>query len=65
MSDKFKVGDIVELKGGSPKMTVIEIGTMYALESQLKCSWFAGRKNEHAWFPPDALIHASNESETK
>ncbi len=53
----FKVGDIVQLKSGGPKMTVVQVSSA----SVLYASWFAGAKNERASFHPDALILAPDE----
>ncbi len=50
MSDKFKVGDVVQLKSGGPKMTVTKV-----VEKFVHTSWFAGSKNENAAFPLDAV----------
>ncbi|OWK26281.1 hypothetical protein AJ87_02840 [Rhizobium yanglingense] len=46
----FKIGDIVQLKSGGPKMTVVAQTT-----DLFYTSWFAGAKNEKAHFHPDAL----------
>jgi uncharacterized protein YodC (DUF2158 family) len=50
---EFKVGDIVMLKSGGPKMTVSDL-----LDSGLtiRTTWFAGSKNESGRFPPEALM---------
>ncbi len=50
MAEKFKVGDIVQLKSGGPKMTVTAV-----LEKVVHTAWFAGSKNEKAAFPFDAV----------
>ncbi|MCO5152566.1 MULTISPECIES: YodC family protein [unclassified Shinella] len=47
----FKVGDIVQLKSGGPKMTVVQINS----STIISCSWFAGAKHERGAFHPDAL----------
>jgi uncharacterized protein YodC (DUF2158 family) len=54
----FKVGDIVQLKSGAPKMTVVqEVNElMKGVRPTVFCSWFAGSRNEDREFPPDALI---------
>jgi uncharacterized protein YodC (DUF2158 family) len=67
MAQAFKVGDIVQLKSGGPKMTVIEIESApYSLpKTQIRCSWFAGAKNENGYFPPDALMPAPEETPKK
>ena len=50
MADKFKVGDIVQLKSGGPKMTVTDV-----FENEVRTAWFAGNKNEKTAFPFDAV----------
>jgi uncharacterized protein YodC (DUF2158 family) len=47
----FKTGDIVRLKSGGPKMTVVQ--GMAA--TVIYCSWFEGEKYNRGAFPPDAL----------
>lgn len=49
---QFKVGDVVVLKSGSPKMTVSDTGYD---EGQIKCVWFDKTKRETALFYPDTL----------
>jgi uncharacterized protein YodC (DUF2158 family) len=55
----FKVGDVVQLKSGSPKMTVVSVGT--ASESgpaTIECQWFTSEMwPEKAVFPQPALAH--------
>lgn len=51
----FKVGEIVQLKSGGPKMTVTgapsdQYNKIYAT------SWFAGAKLEHGHFPEQSLM---------
>jgi uncharacterized protein YodC (DUF2158 family) len=48
----FKIGDIVVLKSGGPKMTVISDEDTY---HRVYCAWFAGAKSERAHYPLDAL----------
>lgn len=58
MSHVFKVGDIVLLKSGGPKMTVIEVGDI-AGEPAVWCSWFDDKKQKKSeTFPPAALESA-------
>ena len=41
MAQTLKVGDVVKLKSGGPKMTVIEIGTGPSAGT-IWCKWFVG-----------------------
>jgi uncharacterized protein YodC (DUF2158 family) len=63
MAAKFKVGDIVQLKSGGPKMTV-ESTESYG-DKSIECAWFAGAKREHSVFHPDILIMAPAEPAKK
>ena len=47
----FKIGEVVELKSGSPKMTTTEI----VAHGKVRCSWFVGSKHTSGIFPPKAL----------
>lgn len=47
----FKIGELVELKSGSPKMTVTEI----TAQDKVRCSWFVGSKHNTAVFPSKSL----------
>lgn len=56
----FKIGDIVQLKSGGPKMTVVPssppIFTLNAEEAEeIKCQWFAGSNLKFGFFDPNAL----------
>jgi len=51
MADKFKIGDIVQLRSGGPKMTVTAV-----LDPVVHTAWFAGSKKETGAFPFDAII---------
>jgi uncharacterized protein YodC (DUF2158 family) len=55
---KFKSGDIVKLKSGSPNMTVSNYVAIAAgRESQtVQCKWFAGAKSEASNFHEDMLV---------
>jgi len=58
MVSSLKVGDIVQLKSGGPKMTV----TSGLLSSQThECSWFENTELKHGKFPPDAVVVISEE----
>jgi uncharacterized protein YodC (DUF2158 family) len=50
----FKVGDIVQLKSGGPKMTVTSLRSLDTGFS-MHCQWFAGNKHQDAWFHEEAL----------
>ncbi len=54
----FKVGDIVQLKSGGPKMTVYNPDT---LSGEVYCQWFAGSKLDSGEFPKDSLIKVEEE----
>ena len=58
MADKFKPGDLVELKSTGPIMTIERVmhnstGNAYV------CSWFAGAKDNQKLFQEPALKAAS------
>jgi uncharacterized protein YodC (DUF2158 family) len=47
---KFKAGDVVTLKSGSPDMTIVS-----ASDEGLTCFWFVGKRRFRETFPPEAL----------
>lgn len=51
VAEKFRIGDIVGLKSGGPKMTVTEV-----LEEHVRTAWFAGSKKENGVFPLEAVL---------
>lgn len=53
MAEKFKAGDLVELKSGGPVMTVESINTFGG--NTYACSWFAGDKHQENRFAEAAL----------
>ena len=56
---EFKVGDIVRLKSGGPKMTVeILLG-----DGELKCQWFDGSELQEARFDPDVVLLVEEEEQ--
>lgn len=62
----FRVGDIVKLKSGGPKMTVIVVNPNDALAltdrrmcGWLFCHWFAKNKHCSGDFPQDAVRRIS------
>jgi uncharacterized protein YodC (DUF2158 family) len=66
MAQSFKVGDIVQLKSGGPKMTVDEIRVPFnQSEPDIHCVWFAGSKRERAAFSPDTLVFAPDDKPKK
>ncbi|RWH32208.1 DUF2158 domain-containing protein [Mesorhizobium sp.] len=52
----YKVGDVVVLKSGGPKMTITESGG----GDRVGAMWFAGAKREHGTFPVDAIEAATD-----
>jgi uncharacterized protein YodC (DUF2158 family) len=53
----FKVGDVVQLKSGGPKMTVVLVGGGSDSQHRLiECRWFTSEmRPERAAFPEEAL----------
>ena len=47
----FRPGDTVELKSGSPLMTVTEV-----TGNQIRCTWFRGKENNQGMFPAVTLL---------
>jgi uncharacterized protein YodC (DUF2158 family) len=56
MSETIKVGDVVQLKSGGPKMTV-----NFVEENVAACTWFDKNKKESSRFPVAALKLATPE----
>ena len=54
MDEQFKVGDVVRLKSGGPKMTITAIGDHLG-EQKAWCSWFDGTKELKGTFTIGAL----------
>ena len=52
----YKIGDIVQLKSGGPKMTITAI-----IDDHVRAAWFAGSKYEVAHVPMDALVRLTEE----
>lgn len=50
----FKEGDIVQLKSGGPKMTVVHV-LPGSPSSYYDCKWFAGSKLSQGRFSADSL----------
>jgi len=69
--EDFKVGDVVQLKSGGPKMTVNNADPSptstdgIAIPSSprtIYCQWFAGSKLESGSFKPESITLVSAES---
>jgi uncharacterized protein YodC (DUF2158 family) len=56
MADGFKPGDIVQLKSGGPRMTVMIRG------GRIFCTWFTGDKREASSFEPATLVKVPDET---
>ena len=54
MSETFKIGDVVKLKSGGPKMTITTVGERYGTPT-VWCVWFDGTKKYDGTFPPESL----------
>jgi uncharacterized protein YodC (DUF2158 family) len=50
MEAKFKIGDIIQLKSGGPKMTITEVDGKH-----VRTVWFGGSKLENGRFPLEAI----------
>ena len=59
----FKLGDIVQLRSGGPKMTVRNVSDESDRHHFIYCDWFAGSKSQRAQFPPASLIKIAEEEE--
>jgi uncharacterized protein YodC (DUF2158 family) len=55
MSNGIKLGDVVQLKSGGPKMTATEVGNDGLGTPTVWCVWFEGNKRIEGTFPPAAL----------
>lgn len=60
MANPFKIGDIVQLKSGGPRMTVI--GDLRD-EEQVYTAWFAADKKETGSFPHGAIVLCAQQTE--
>ncbi|MFO8027350.1 MAG: DUF2158 domain-containing protein [Opitutales bacterium] len=56
MSKQFKVGDVVELKSGSVKMTIEEITD----DLGVSCVWYDGTQPQRDAFPESTLMKADS-----
>ena len=57
MADEFKKGDVVQLKAGGPKMTVLIVRT-FTGTTQVDCEWLVDDKPQRSSYPPEALAKA-------
>jgi uncharacterized protein YodC (DUF2158 family) len=51
----IKKGDVVQLKSGSPNMTVILTGGSHASGETVQCIWYEGGKFTREWFTEEVL----------
>jgi uncharacterized protein YodC (DUF2158 family) len=57
----FEVGDVVVLKSGGPKMTVVDFAKSFAGEYPVVgCRWFDKNEKKIGSFPPDTLEKAKD-----
>lgn len=56
---QFKVGDVVRLKSGGPRMTIVSLKA--GMTSDHRCSWFEGAQPKDGHFPPEALEPAEKD----
>lgn len=57
---KFKVGDVVKLRSGGPKMTINGSANDSFHQTGWKCAWFKGGVLAEGEFSEEALIIAPN-----
>jgi len=57
MDEGFSPGDVVVLKSGGPKMTVMYVRK----DGELNCHWFDGTDHKAGEFVPAALRQAGND----
>lgn len=57
----FTKGEIVQLKSGGPKMTIVGLPGDPGEYGQYRTSWFAGAKMETGRFPAEALTTPKEE----
>jgi uncharacterized protein YodC (DUF2158 family) len=62
MDHDFKVGDVVQLKSGGPKMTIDTISNfgLGSTHDQAKCVWFDGTKRMEDLFELPTLSKVSS-----
>ena len=53
----FKIGDVVQLKSGGPKMTVYEFSGRPGNEDfEVRCTWFEKSSQLNNWFLANVLV---------
>jgi uncharacterized protein YodC (DUF2158 family) len=56
MENEFKVGDVVRLNSGGPRMTIVRLFEDTDGDQRATCTWFDNDKHSHeADFKTDAL----------
>lgn len=61
----LKVGEVVVLKSGSPRMTVVGFGRDPDGKERVNCTWFDKNDNErNGTFPADTLEVYEDENES-
>lgn len=63
MDEQLKVGDVVQLKSGGPRMTIDHIGKfgLGSTHDQARCVWFEGTKRMEHVFELPSLMPATNQ----
>lgn len=63
--NRFKTGDIVQLKSGGPRMTVRGYDMLATLNGgpSVQCQWFAGAKLSSGHFEEESLNLCSAEND--
>jgi uncharacterized protein YodC (DUF2158 family) len=52
----LRQGDVVMLKSGGPKMTVVDVALDYRQQDEVTCKWFAEAEVRTARFYPGELV---------
>lgn len=63
-ANKFKAGELVQLKAGGPKMVIDEVSSGYGSDSTTYyCTWFSGAKHNKNGFHEEAIQPYSEDDE--
>jgi uncharacterized protein YodC (DUF2158 family) len=63
VTPRFKVGDVIELKSGGPRMTVKRIHeNKDKAEIGYYCAWFVDGKLTNGFFPSETVIRTQDEN---